>query len=84
MPCPYDLDGKMPARAMQMFKPSGRAQRASRSTPAVHLALRRPKLSPVLAQVVHRLEHTDMGDLEMFLGPIGTDAEATIYEAVFA
>jgi hypothetical protein len=37
-----------------------------------------------LAQVVHRLEHTDMGDLEMFLGPIGTDAEATIYEAVFA
>jgi hypothetical protein len=40
--------------------------------------------SPVLAQVVHRLEHTDLGDLEMFLGPISTDAEATIYEAVFA
>jgi len=37
-----------------------------------------------LAQLVHRLEHADLGDLEMFLGPIGTDAEATIYEAVFA
>ena len=38
---------------------------------------------PVLAQVVHRLEHPDMGDLEIFLGPVSTDAEATIYEAVF-
>ncbi len=40
--------------------------------------------SPVLAQVVHRLEHTDLGDLEMFLGPISTNAQATVYEAVFA
>jgi hypothetical protein len=40
--------------------------------------------SPVLAQVVHRLEHPDMGDVEIFVGPIGTDAQATIYEAVFA
>jgi hypothetical protein len=40
--------------------------------------------APVLAQVVHRLEHADLGDLEIFLGPITTDAEATIYEAVFA
>jgi hypothetical protein len=40
--------------------------------------------APVLAQVVHRLEHADMGVLEMFLGPISTDAAATIYEAVFA
>jgi hypothetical protein len=25
-----------------------------------------------------------LGDLEIFLGPISTDAEATMYEAVFA
>jgi hypothetical protein len=40
--------------------------------------------TPVLAQVVHYLEHADLGDLEIFLGPISTDAEATMYEAVFA
>jgi hypothetical protein len=39
---------------------------------------------PVLAQVIHRLEHVDLGELEIFLGPISSDAEATIYEAVFA
>jgi hypothetical protein len=56
-----------------------------------HAAQRRPFIlrfqgpaTPVLAQVVHRLEHADLGDLEIFLGPITTDAEATIYEAVFA
>ena len=40
--------------------------------------------TPVLGQIVHRLEHPDLGDLEVFLGPISTDAEATVYEAVFA
>jgi hypothetical protein len=39
--------------------------------------------TPVLAQLVHYLDHADLGDLEIFLGPISTDAEATMYEAVF-
>lgn len=38
---------------------------------------------PVLAQVVHRLEHPDMGELELFLGAVSNDADVTIYEAVF-
>jgi hypothetical protein len=40
--------------------------------------------TPVLDQLVHYLEHADLCHLEIFLGPNSTEAEATIYEAVFA
>jgi hypothetical protein len=39
--------------------------------------------SPVLAHVIHRLLHTQMGELDIFLGPVAADAGGTTYEAVF-
>jgi hypothetical protein len=38
---------------------------------------------PVLPQMTHRLQHHDMGDLEIFLGPIASDSNGITYEAVF-
>jgi hypothetical protein len=39
--------------------------------------------SPVLEQVIHRLSNAEMGELDIFLGPVAADAGATTYEAVF-
>jgi hypothetical protein len=39
--------------------------------------------SPVLPQRIYRLEHAAMGPLEIFLVPIGPDAEGMRYQAVF-
>ena len=39
--------------------------------------------SPVLAHQVHRLSHAGMGELELFLGPVVSDAPGITYEAVF-
>jgi hypothetical protein len=57
------------------------SQRPSQRPPFV-LRFQGPP-EPVLEQVVHRLEHTEMGDLDIFLGPVSNDAEVTMYEAVF-
>jgi hypothetical protein len=38
---------------------------------------------PSLPQRIYRLEHAEMGALELFLVPLGPDAEGTRYEAVF-
>jgi hypothetical protein len=38
---------------------------------------------PVLAQRIHRLEHAALGRIDLFIVPIGRDAVATRYEAVF-
>jgi hypothetical protein len=38
---------------------------------------------PVLAQRIYRLEHDEMGALELFLVPIGRDAAGARYEAAF-
>jgi hypothetical protein len=40
--------------------------------------------SPVLAQVVHHVVHPEMGQLDLFLGPVLSQGEGTTYEAVFA
>ena len=40
--------------------------------------------SPILAQVVHRVVHAEMGELDLFLGPVISPGEGTTYEAVFA
>jgi hypothetical protein len=40
--------------------------------------------APVLAQGSHRLTHDDLDDLELFLVPLGPDAEGMRYEAAFA
>lgn len=39
---------------------------------------------PVLPQRIYRLRNGDLGEVEIFLVPVGSDAEATTYEAVFA
>ena len=38
---------------------------------------------PLLPQAIYRLEHPEMGELDIFLVPIGSDPEGTRYEAVF-
>lgn len=39
---------------------------------------------PLLAQRIHRLEHAELGALEIFIVPIARDAGAARYEAVFS
>jgi hypothetical protein len=40
--------------------------------------------APVLEQRIHRLEHDELGSLEIFLVPIGFDPDRRVrYEAVF-
>jgi hypothetical protein len=39
--------------------------------------------APLLEQATHRLVHAELGALELFLGPIASGSEGTIYEAVF-
>lgn len=38
---------------------------------------------PVLPQAIRRLEHSSLGELEIFLVPIGRGADGVRYEAVF-
>jgi len=40
--------------------------------------------SPPLQQGIHPLEHIGLGRLDLFIVPIGPDAEGQRYEAVFA
>jgi hypothetical protein len=37
----------------------------------------------VLPQSIYRMEHTELGVLEIFLVPIGKDAEGVSYQATF-
>ena len=39
--------------------------------------------APILPQRIYRLRHEQMGDLELFLVPIGPDGEGMRYEAIF-
>jgi len=40
--------------------------------------------APVLPQGTYRVTHPDLGDLDIFLVPIGPDADGMQYEAAFA
>jgi hypothetical protein len=40
--------------------------------------------SPVQPQSIYHLDHDGLGELEIFLVPIGPDNEGMCYEAVFA
>ena len=40
--------------------------------------------TPVLEQMIRRLEHDELGAFELFLVPIGPDDTGMRYEAVFA
>lgn len=46
------------------------------------LAFRGPG-DPVLPQAIYRLEHAELGALEIFIVPTGRDADGTSYEAIF-
>ena len=46
-------------------------------------ALFRGALRPILPQGIYRVEYEAMGTLEIFLVPIGPDAQGMRYEAVF-
>ena len=46
------------------------------------LVCRGPR-APVLPQRIYRLEHDRLGALEIFIVPIGPDAQGMRYEAVF-
>ena len=46
------------------------------------VVFRGPK-EPILWQAIYPLHHGKMGDLELFLVPLGPDAEGMRYEAVF-
>ena len=39
---------------------------------------------PVLPQRIYRMEHADIGAFDLFIVPIGPDAEGMRYEAVFS
>jgi hypothetical protein len=39
--------------------------------------------SPVLAQATRRIVHPDLGELELFLGPVQSASDGVTYEAVF-
>ena len=38
---------------------------------------------PQLPQAIYRLEHAELGVLEIFIVPIGRDADGTRYQAIF-
>lgn len=40
--------------------------------------------SRTLDHITHRVMHPEMGEFELFLGPIASDSEGVSYEAVFA
>jgi hypothetical protein len=46
------------------------------------LVFRGPR-GPVLPQRIYRLEHDRLGALEIFIVPIGPDADGMRYEAIF-
>jgi hypothetical protein len=46
------------------------------------LTFRGPR-EPPLAQAIYALEHPDLGTLEIFIVPMGRDAESTSYQAIF-
>jgi hypothetical protein len=43
----------------------------------------RGPLQPVMPQRTYRIEHADLGELDIFLVPIGRDPQGVRYEAVF-
>jgi len=43
----------------------------------------RGPLTPVYPQAIYRLQHENLGPVEIFLVPVGPDGDAMQYEAVF-
>ena len=63
--------------------PLGAATPAGNQTrQAFSLVFRGPR-QPVLPQRIYRLENTNLGEIEIFLVPIGPDSGGLCYEAIF-
>lgn len=56
---------------------------ADRLRPPFSIIFRGPP-GPLISQGIHRLEHTGIGTFDLFLVPIGPDADGMRYEAVFS
>ena len=62
--------------------PAGTPARAHGRTP-FSLVFRSPPGAP-LPQRIYRLDHDELGALDLFLVPIGPDDDGMLYEAVFS
>ncbi|MGJ0486811.1 MAG: DUF6916 family protein [Methylomicrobium sp.] len=58
----------------------GRRHGAVREAYSLHF---RGPITPVLQQSIFGVSHREMGELEIFLVPIGKDADGVQYEAIF-
>jgi hypothetical protein len=61
---------------------AGRAAGASEKRIPFALSFRTPP-TPVLPQRIYDVVHDSLGSYEIFLVPIGPDAEGMVYEAIF-
>ena len=77
-----DADGQALAVRLTEAKPVGSPAQEGGREPFSLLFVGPPE--PVLPQRIYRLEHAEMGALDLFLVPIGRGPEGTRYEAVFA
>jgi uncharacterized protein DUF6916 len=80
---PLDLgeSGQLPLELTEAKAYEGGEGFTERRTP---FALRfRGPVEPLLPQGTYRLEHASIGPLEIFIVPLGVNAEGTRYEAIF-
>jgi hypothetical protein len=66
-------------------RPLGAAGRAAGTPPRrvpFSLSFRTPR-TPLLPQRIYEVVHDELGSYEIFLVPIGPDAEGMVYEAIF-
>jgi len=78
----FELTGNG-GRTMVLVEVTGLGSGAPGRRDPYSLVFRGPA-SPLLPQRIYRIWHHRMGDLELFLVPIGPDGEGMRYEAIFA
>ena len=67
----------------ELIEVTGQEASAHPGTRAPFSVVLRGPPQPMLDQQIRRLEHDEMGVLELFLVPIGPDNAGMLYEAVF-
>lgn len=78
----FAVDGEATGPALQLVEVVRFEPRPGRRVPFT-LRFSGPQ-APVLEPETHRLRHPELGEIEIFLGPVVSDAADVIYEAVFA
>jgi hypothetical protein len=63
--------------------PDGKAAGDDGTRRPFHVHFRGPG-EPILPQRIYAVKHDAVGALEIFIVPVGRDAEGTLYEAIFA